>query len=131
MKILLDTNVIISSIIFGGRSRKLLTYLLNSEHELYVSEYIDAEFKEKLLQKWPTKADLAYQLFHQMNIHFVKSTDIPCGELRDIKDIPVLSDARFHHIDVILTGDKDFLEADLDSPIILTPSMMMEYFGLS
>ena len=60
MKILLDTNVIISSIIFGGRSRKLLTYLLNSEHELYVSEYIDAEFKEKLLQKWPTKADLAF-----------------------------------------------------------------------
>ena len=131
MKILLDTNVIISSIIFGGRARKLLTYLLNSEHELYVSEYIDAEFKEKLLQKWPAKADLAYQLFHQMNIHFVKSTDKLSGELRDIKDIPVLSDARFHHIDAILTGDKDFLDAALDTPIILTPSMMMEYFGLS
>lgn len=36
MKILLDTNVIISSIIFGGRARKLLTYLLNSEHEHYM-----------------------------------------------------------------------------------------------
>lgn len=131
MKILLDTNVIISAILFRGRSRTLLAKLLESNHELYVSEYIDSEFKAKLMQKWPSKSEQAYQLFHQLNIHFVNSTSELNGELRDKKDIPVLSDARFHHIDVILTGDKDFLESDLDTPVILSPSMMMDYFDLN
>ena len=32
------------------------------------------------------------------------------GNLRDVKDVPVLSDALYHKMDMILTGDKDFLE---------------------
>ena len=64
MKIMLDTNVLISSIVFGGQTRALFKWLLQSDHELYVSEFIDSEFKSKLMQKWPSKAKDAYQLFH-------------------------------------------------------------------
>ena len=116
---------------FGGHARSLLEWLLQSDHIVYVSEYVDSELKAKLVQKWPVKADRAYNLFHQLDIQFVNSTNEKLGELRDIKDIPVLSDARFHHVDILLTGDKDFLESDIDNPLILSPSMMMEYFGLS
>ena len=45
------------------------------------------------------------------------------------KDIPVLSDALYHKIDMILTGDKDFLEANLDKPLIFSPSMLCDYLG--
>ena len=51
MKIMLDTNVLISALVFGERTGRLLNMLFESEHELYVSEYIDQEFKEKLM-KW-------------------------------------------------------------------------------
>ncbi len=51
MKTMLDTNVLISALVFGGRTGRLLNMLFESEHELYVSEYIDQEFKEKLM-KW-------------------------------------------------------------------------------
>ena len=128
---MLDTNVIISAIVFGGHARSLLEWLLQSDHVLYVSEYVDSEFKAKLVQKWPLKAEHAYSLFHRLDIQFVNSTNENRGELRDTKDIPVVSDARFHHVDILLTGDKDFLESDVDNPLILSPSMMMEYFGLS
>lgn len=47
------------------------------------------------------------------------------GQLRDVKDIPVLSDALHHHIDVILTGDKDFLEAELEYTLIYSLVMML------
>ena len=127
---MLDTNVIISAIVFGGQAGTLLKWLLQSEHELFVSEYVDSEFKAKLQQKWPAKAERAYTMFHQLRIHFVDSTNEVLGTLRDSKDVPVLSDARFYQADVLLTGDKDFLEAELDSPIILSPAMMMEYFGM-
>ena len=62
MKIMLDTNVLISAMIFGGKTGRLLSMLFDSEHKLYVSEYIDKEFKEKLAMKWPDKADTVYRL---------------------------------------------------------------------
>lgn len=48
--------------------------------------------------------------------------------MRDAKDIPVLSDALYYQVDVILTGDKDFLEAELDKPIIYSLKMLEEFF---
>ena len=57
MKIMLDTNVLISAFVFGGKTGNLLIKLLSSGHELLVSEYIDKELKEKLELKWPDKAE--------------------------------------------------------------------------
>ena len=57
MKIMLDTNVIISALIFGGKAGKLLELLFDSEHELYVSEYVDKEFYEHAIEhsRWLPK----------------------------------------------------------------------------
>lgn len=130
MKILLDTNVLISAFIFGGQAGTLLNMLFDSEHELYVSDYIDRELHEKLEEKWPQKADKVYSLYHKLNINFCSSTEENLGKLRDKKDEPVLSDAIYHKIDVILTGDRDFLEAEIERPLIYSPSMMLEYLRL-
>lgn len=127
MKIMLDTNVLISAFVFGRRAGKLMQKLIVSEHELYISDYVDQEFKEKLELKWPDKAEKVYELFHTMNFHFCESTNQKLGNLRDEKDIPVLSDALFHKVDLILTGDKDFLEADLVEPLIFSPSMLYDF----
>ena len=127
MKIMLDTNVLISALVFGGRAGRLLGILFDSEHELYVSDYVDLEFKSKLEQKWPSKAQKVYSLYHKLDIHFCESTTEALGELRDVKDVPVLSDARYHKMDLILSGDKDFLEAGLEQPLVFSPAMMLEY----
>ena len=130
MKIMLDTNVLISALVFGGKAGELLGRLFESGHVLYVSEYIDQEFKEKLKDKWPGKAKKVYGLYRGLDIRFCKSTDERLGNLRDEKDIPVLSDAIYHGIDVILSGDKDFLEAWLQKPLVYSPAMMLEYLQL-
>lgn len=129
MKIMLDTNVLISAFVFGGKAGALLNRLFESEHILYVSEYIDQEFKEKLEDKWPDKVQKIYSLYRRLDICFCKSINERLGSLRDEKDIPVLSDAIYHEIDVILSGDKDFLEAELEKPLIYSPSMMLEYLS--
>lgn len=127
MKIMLDTNVLISAFIFGGKAGELLSILFESDHKLYVSEYIDQEFKEKLESKWPNKAKRVYGLYRCLDICFCKSIGERLGNLRDEKDVPVLSDAIYHGIDVILTGDKDFLESGLKKPLIYSPAIMLEY----
>lgn len=79
MRIMLDTNVLISAFVFGGRAGKLLQKLIVSEHELYISDYVDQEFKEKLELKWPDKAEKVYELFHAMNFYFCESTNQKLG----------------------------------------------------
>jgi predicted nucleic acid-binding protein len=45
----------------------------------------------------------------------------PLVEIRDAKDYPVIHAAITEQIDILLTGDKDFLEAKVDRPLILHP----------
>ncbi len=40
--------------------------------------------------------------------------------MRDKKDQPILRAAISAKVDYLLTGDKDFLEADLDNPHIIS-----------
>lgn len=129
MKIMLDTNVLISAFVFGGQAGALLERLWEMDEQLYVSEYVDQEFKEKLETKWFSKAEKVYALYHKLNIIFCESTAEILGELRDKKDVPVLSDAIYHKMDMILTGDKDFLEAGIEYPLIFSPGMMTEYLN--
>lgn len=127
MRILLDTNVLISAFIFGGKAGRLLNLLFESEHEMLISEYVDKEFKDKLNMKWPDKANIVYNLYREMDFTFCKSTSRTTGTLRDKKDIPVLSDAIYHNVDLILTGDKDFLESGLTKPIVCSPAMLLKF----
>jgi len=40
--------------------------------------------------------------------------------IRDVKDRPILRAAINVGVDILLTGDKDFLEADIDKPKTIT-----------
>ncbi|MBQ7733504.1 MAG: putative toxin-antitoxin system toxin component, PIN family [Synergistaceae bacterium] len=129
MKILVDTNVLISAMVFDGRIYRLLDYLFRfRDHNIYllVSEYIDKEFKNTLNRKWPRLSENMYRQYRTMSFIFCESTSELTGELRDCKDIPVLSDALYHNADIILTGDKDFLEAGITHPLIYSPSMLAD-----
>ena len=127
MKLLLDTNVLISAFVFGGKAGKLLEKLFDSDYELLVSDYVDSEFSAKLKEKWPAKAEQVYALYRGLPFTFCNSSESVKGSLRDPKDIPVLSDALAQNVDVILTGDRDFLEANLDHPQIFSPAMMLDF----
>lgn len=130
MRILIDTNILISAFVFGGKTRRILESLFYNKHEILVPKYVDLEFKAKLEQKWTNKAEIVYALYHKLPFNFCESTNQALGEVRDKKDIPVLSDALFNNADVLLTGDKDFLESNIIKPIILSPNMIQEFLGI-
>lgn len=127
MRILIDTNVLVSALVFGGKAGALMNLLFESNHELLVSDYVDAEFKAILEMKWKEKAEKVYSLYHALPFVFCGSSPKQLGTLRDAKDIPVLSDAIFHNADIILSGDKDFIEAELEYPLVVSPSMLYDY----
>ena len=49
-------------------------------------------------------------------------------EIRDADDEMVLYSAITADVDILLTGDKDFSEIDMERPEILTPSEFLEKY---
>jgi predicted nucleic acid-binding protein len=48
------------------------------------------------------------------------------GSIRDVKGRPILRAAIAAGVDAIITGDKDFLEADLEKPKTITATQFLE-----
>lgn len=50
------------------------------------------------------------------------------GSKIDAKDYPVLYTAIIENVDILVTGDKDFSDIDIDKPEIMTPTEFTEKF---
>ncbi len=48
-------------------------------------------------------------------------------QIRDVNDRPILRAAIEAKADVLLTGDKDFLESGVKNPMIMTPTKFLKY----
>lgn len=127
MKILVDTNVLISAFVFGGRTKEVLLELMDSRHEVFITTYIQNEFEKKISEKWGEHMDKILQKFHQIGFDIRESTEQIEQIIRDVKDDPILADARHYGVDILLTGDKDFLEAGIENPKICSPAMIRDY----
>lgn len=127
MRIMLDTNILISAIVFDGKIEKLLNFLKDKKNQLLVSDYVENEFRKNLNKKWSARADYYFGIYETLPIIRCRSTTKILGKVRDKKDIPVLSDVIFHKVDILLTGDKDFLESEIKNPLIISPTLLFEY----
>ena len=109
-RILLDTNVLVSAIGFGGRPRALLDSIIESEHDLVTCPAILAELA-RALYRAPhandarVKAALA-QLIRVADIVEPARGPAVC---RDPSDDRVLECAVEGRADFIVTGDQDLL----------------------
>lgn len=101
------------------------------EHQLVLSSYIVEELKDVVSRKFPDKVGVVDTLLAKMNYEYVYTPDIldeTLFEIRDVKDYPVLYTAVLEDVDILVTGDNDFSDVDVDKPEILTPSEFVERY---
>ena len=55
-----------------------------------------------------------------------KSSNSSETQIRDVNDRPILRAAIHANVDILLTGDKDFLESGIKTPLILTPAEFLK-----
>ena len=51
--------------------------------------------------------------------------------IRDVKDQPILNAAMIANVDIILTGDKDFLSLNLEHPRCMSVAQFIEVEGIN
>ena len=118
MRIMLDTNVLISMILFpGNRFTRMLEYI-TQQHTLVLSSFVVDELLAVADRKFPTKRDVIDRFLSRLGYELVYTPhNMQAGlfTIRDMNDYPVLYTAIVEDVDILITGDKDFTE-------ILTPT---------
>lgn len=131
MRVLIDTNVLISAALGGGTPFQAYVKVASyPNHGLICEQNVD-EMKRIFNKKFPTRLD-ALNRFLAAALLTLELVPVPTdeeateGKIRDVKDRPILRAAIRAGADVLLTGDKDFLEAGLEKPIVLTPAEFLQ-----
>lgn len=123
MRVLLDTNVLASSIATRGLCTEIFERVLN-EHQLLVSEPLLRELHRVLLRKFRLPPAVASEFVGMLESegemeHFA---ELKGFEFEDPDDIPILASAVGGKADFLVTGDKAMLAlGDIEGIPILSP----------
>jgi putative PIN family toxin of toxin-antitoxin system len=126
MKIFIDTNILISA----ARSAAGTPYLAfvkatTAPNRGVICEQNLAELRRVFNRKFPDKIALLEQ-FLALALPVLEVIPVPpiCQhdetKIRDVSDRPLLRAAMAVNADILITGDKDFLEADIKTLPIVT-----------
>ncbi len=110
-RIVVDTNVWLSALVFGGIPRCVVELFVHGTVEVVLSEEIFTEMRRKVASKFPDFAsDLArMELLLCNDAETVKLGEITITICRDPGDNRILETAVVGGCDYIVTGDKDLL----------------------
>jgi len=108
IKVVLDTNIIVSAIIFGGKPRDIICLIQEREIQAYVSSFILFELKEVLAKKFnfnDEKLKEAEDLIKESFIVISPRTTVKAIKdyLIDNKILEVAVEAK---ADYLISGDK-------------------------
>ena len=133
MRVLIDTNVLISAAL-NVSSTPYLAYVKAATYPYHglICEQNVEELRRIFNKKFP-KYLAALDTFLSIALITLELVPVPIIEndtealIRDVNDRPILRAAIAANADILLTGDKDFLEAGLDNPLVMTPAEFLSY----
>lgn len=129
MRLVLDTNVPIAAFISRGHCHEVLEHAARN-HDLFISEFILREFREKLIGKLRVEASLvdAAVEIQRSRMEIVEPESLPTPISRDPDDDRILGTAVAADADCLVTGDSDLLDLDEYAGIpIRSPASFWEF----
>ena len=130
MRILIDTNVLFSALLFP-RSKPAKALLCAAQnHEIVLCDRNIWELRDILRRKAPKSLPDAEVLLAEMSYELIPAVDHAEKLIRDAKDQPILNAAIISDVDIILTGDKDFLSLNLEHPTCMTVAQFLASEGM-
>lgn len=111
MRVMIDTNILISALLFPSQQMKALIFKITTEYQLVLSSYIVDELLNVTHRKFHNKLEVVDLLLSQLTYELVYTPAQPrpgLFEIRDNMDYPVLYSAITEDVDIFITGDRDF-----------------------
>ncbi len=131
MKVMIDTNIIISTLLSPhGQAAKAFYKAVHPPFEPLVCQYIIDEVHRKFAEKLAAHASKLRRFDDILPLFRIVPTPVTStgkeAPIRDAKDMPILRAAIAAKADLLLTGDKDFLEAGIERPQVVSVARFLE-----
>ena len=127
---MLDTNVLISMFVF--KSFNSVIDKITQKHSIVLCSYVIDELHEVIERKFPDKQKNIERFLMKLPFELVYTPktieEHDLFTIRDADDEKVLYSAIIADVDILLTGDKDFSDIEIEKPEILTPSAFLEKY---
>ena len=126
MKVMIDTNIIISAALNPqGTVAMAFIKALTPPYQPVICDYIVDELRRKFREKFPKRlTELEAFLFNALRVIRIVLTpeeeQSDEKKIRDVKDRPILRAALKCNAAYLLTGDRDFLESEIKNPAIIS-----------
>lgn len=137
MRFFLDSNVLVSGIVFSGTEQWLLQATFRGEHHFVISEDVEQETLEVMREKFPRLREEAEEALSVLQVEVVPKKAYAervhaYPGLRDPKDAHILAAAVGSRCDAIVTGDRDLLAlGEVEGVKIIRPSQARRLMGES
>jgi putative PIN family toxin of toxin-antitoxin system len=128
---MLDTNTLVSAIVFNGKAITEIINTLEQEQLIVLCTYVLDELHSVITRKFPHKSNEMWRFLYQLQYELVytpPNIQERLFTIRDDKDYPILYTAIKEDVDILVSGDKDFADIDIERPEILTPSEFLEKY---
>lgn len=131
MKIVIDSNVWISALVYGGKPREIFEKVVANGWVIVVSEEIFTEIRRVLNTKFKDFIE-DFEVFQSILRPYlieVKLGSVKVSKCRDVDDNVVIETALIGDVVCIISGDKDLLDLkNYENVLIASPSDFLEKF---
>ena len=123
MKVMLDTNILVSAFVFKSKIMNEFIYKLSNEHEIIICSYTIDELRKLIKTKFKINEKILKDFLSEFPFILVNSPAYikeKLFEIKDKNDYIILHTAIIENVDIFITGDKDFYDIKIDKPKIMT-----------
>lgn len=127
LKVVLDTNILVSALIFGGKPEQVYNLVLEKQITAVISMVLFSELLETLIKKFNFVPKRIEQLERVIKKHFkIVYPKATINAIKDDDDNRVLEAALESRCGYIVTGDSDLLDLKTFKNIkIVTPDIFL------
>lgn len=130
MRILIDTNILISSVLFPNSKIAKVVIYVSDFYEIVLTQQIIEEFKRIINKKFSSKIECIEELLNELDYKLVEANYLEQIKMRDPNDEPILNAALSNDVDFILTGDNDFLCLKISRPRCVNVNELIEILNI-
>ena len=116
MKIMTDTNILFSSLLLPESRPAKALFNIIEQHNLILCDYIISELRSVVSRKRPDLLADIDLFLTKLPYELITAPLQPGKLISDPKDHPILNAAIIADVDIIISGDKHFLELEMEHP---------------
>lgn len=111
-RIVIDTNVFVSSIVFGGKPRELIDLIADDILTLIIAQDLLTEIRRIIVARFPSFLDdfLKVEKLLESDAIWIQLGDVTVSVSRDPDDNKFIEAALIGNCNYLVSGDKDLLD---------------------